>query len=452
MVNLKYYRKRQLALLLVASTVLLTSCGYESSGVVKRAEKTPVQSEDITLHLWVPNSEIEMVDQLVQNFDAVHEEYNIKYTIEGLDLADSINLITETEEELADIFYVPSGGIPALVEQGYLLPFTEPDFDKLSVDMPETAVSAVKVDGNAYAVPFSPNSFFMFYNTDFYSEDEVKSLDTMMAKDFGPGKYNFSTCITDSWYLEMFFLGNGCTLYGEDGTDPATCTFNSASGVDAANYAIALSANPKYIDNSQDGYDEFMAGNVGAYTTGAWAAPELREALGDKLSAAPLPVANIGGNEAQLSNFIDFKTIAVNKNSANPIAAQKLSVYLANKDSSLRRYQMFGDIPVLHNLANNERIKGDYSAMALNEQANYATNQPNISQMDNYWGPMAEFGTEILEGQIDSLNVKGKLDYLVNQITTNVPDAVGDATFEDEINLQEDEETTEEDAEENNAE
>lgn len=436
MVKSKFLSKISLIFLLLLNVLLLSGCGSQTGTIIERAQKPKVNAENISLKLAVPSDEAELVDQLVKNFDAVHEEYTIQYEIEGIDLGDSIAYLNENVDTV-DIVYIPSGGIPALVEDGKLLMFTENDFTKLSVDLPETAISAVSVDGSVYAVPYSPNSFFMFYNKDFYSESEVKSLDTMMAKDFGPGKYNFCSCLSDSWYLEMFFLGNGCTLYGEDGRDATDCTFNNPNGVEAANYAINLAANQKYID-TEAGNDEFLAGNVGAFTNGAWAAPGFREALGDKLGAAPLPVANIGGNEAQLSNFIDFKTIAVNKNTSQPVAAQKLAVYLANKDSSLRRYQKLGDIPVLQNLANNELIKNDYTASALNEQANYSTNQPNIPQMDKYWGPMADLGAKILEGSVDATTIQAELDNLVIQI-------VSDGT-EPEVELEESEEAEESEA------
>lgn len=359
-----------------------------------------------------------------------------------MDLGDSITKINESGGDIADVIFIPSGGIPALVEKGYLHSITE-GFDTFKVDLPASAISAVELDGVAYGVPFSPNSFFMFYNKSFYSEDEVKSLETMMNKDFGPGKYNFSTCITNSWYTEMFFLGNGCTLYGEDGKDPTDCTFNNEKGIEAAEYIIDLANNPKYLDDSLNGGEEFKAGNVGAYTTGAWSAPDFKEALGDNLCAAPLPTVKIAGNDVQLSNFIDFKIIVVNQNTAHAKAAEQLAIYLANRDSSLRRFENYGEIPVLQSLANDEVISNDYSAMALNAQANFSTNQPNIPQMDNYWGPMADFGTAVVEGKVDKTNVLEHLNTMVTSILVEVP--VEEEETSDEAS---DEEPTEEETEE----
>lgn len=90
----------------------------------------------------------------------------------------------------------------------------------------------------------------MFYNKSLYTEDEVKSLDTMFAKELGEGVYNFSCDLSNSWYLEAFFYATGCTLFGADGTDPTDCTWNTQAGIDAANYVMDMIANPKYLEEA----------------------------------------------------------------------------------------------------------------------------------------------------------------------------------------------------------
>ena len=52
--------------------------------------------------------------------------------------------------------------------------------------------TAELVDRVSYAVPFTPNSWFMYYDKSMYTEEEGKSLDTMMAKDLGACIKNFS--------------------------------------------------------------------------------------------------------------------------------------------------------------------------------------------------------------------------------------------------------------------
>ena len=383
------------------------------------AEETaaPAETEDVTLKIWVPEEEVDITDQMVKNFDEAHDEFNITYEIAVVGIDEAPQALETDADTAADIFYTPSGGVADLAGKGLLLPITK-GMDELKADLPESAINAVTIDGLTYAAPFSPNTFFMYYNKSLFTEDEVKNLDTMMAKDIGEGMYNFSTQITNSWYAEMFFLGNGCTLFGEDGQNAEDCTFNNEKGLEAGEYMISLATNPKYIEDADGvGGSAFKEGKLGAVTSGAWSAPEFREALGDDLGAVALPTAKIGNSEVQLSNFVDFKTITVKSNTAYPLAAQELAVYMASADSCITRYKEQGDVPVLKSLSDSDEIKSDFVASALNDQAALATNQPSIPQMGSYWDPMKALGDGIYYGEVTSDNLQSQLDALVDSVT-----------------------------------
>ena len=375
------------------------------------------ETQDVTLKIWVPEEEVDITDQMVKNFDEAHDEFNITYEIAVVGIDEAPQALETDADTAADIFYTPSGGVADLAGKGVILPITK-DFETIASDLPESALNAVTVDGLTYAVPFSPNTFFMYYNKDLFTEDEVKSLDTIMSKDLGEGMWNFSTQITNSWYIESFFLGNGCTLFGEDGKDPSNCTFNDENGLAAGEYIIDLATSDKYLEDKDGvGGSAFKEGKLGAVTSGAWSAPEFREALGDSLGAVALPTANIGGKEAQLSNFVDFKTITVKSNTAYPLCAQQLAVYMANPENSLIRYKEQGDVPALKSLADSEEIKSDIVSSALNDQAALATNQPSIPKMGDYWDPAAALGEGIYSGEITKANLQEQLDALVDSIT-----------------------------------
>ena len=380
------------------------------------------ETEKVTLKIWVPEEEVDITDQMVQKFDEAHTEFDITYEIAVVGIDEAPQALETDADTAADIFYTPSGGVGDLAGKGLLLPIAK-DIDELKADLPESAINAVTIDGLTYAVPFSPNTFFMYYNKDMFTEDEVKSLDKMMAKDLGADTWNFSTQLTNSWYAEMFFLGNGCTLFGADGTDASDCTFNNANGLAAGKYMIDLAANPKYLEDADGvGGSAFKEGKLGAVTSGAWSAPEFREALGDKVGAVALPVANIGGKDVQLSNFVDFKTITVKSNTKHPLCAQQLAVYMASPESCLTRYQEQGDVPVLKSLAESDDIKNDIVASALNDQAAFATNQPSIPQMGDYWDPMKALGESIYHGEVTEANLQSQLDALVESITSKLTD------------------------------
>ncbi|MBR1641012.1 MAG: extracellular solute-binding protein [Butyrivibrio sp.] len=425
---MKMKKLSAILLLGVLTASALVGCGDSAQGgetatttdagtaTTDTAAAAPVETQDVTLKIWVPEEAVDDTDAAVKAFDDLHDEFNITYEIAVVGIDEAPQQLNTDPDTAADIFYTPSGGVADLVNKGLLLPITK-DFEIIASDLPESALTAVTVDGLTYAAPFSPNTYFMYYNKDLLTDDDVKSLETILSKDTG-AKYNFSTNVTNSWYIESFFLGAGCTLFGPDGKDPSECSWNDATGLAAAEYIVDLVNNPKYLENKDGvGGAEFKEGNLAAITDGAWSAPSYKESLGDKLGAVALPTANIGGKDVQLSNFVDFKTITVKSTTAYPLAAQQLAVYLANPENSLIRYQNEGDVPVLNSLASSEEITNDEVAAALNAQASKATNQPSISKMGDYWTPAQAFGEGVVSGEITKANLQEKLDALVDSIT-----------------------------------
>ncbi len=427
---MKIKKLSALLLTVVLTASALVGCGDSAQGggatqtdstaatqTAQADAAAPAAAEDVSIKIWVPEEEVEITDQMVKAFDAAHDEFNITAEIAVVGIDEAPAQLETDADTAADIFYTPSGGVADMASKGLLLPITK-DFETIASDLPESALTAVTIDGLTYAAPFSPNTYFMYYNKELFTEDEIKNLDTMMAKDLGDGMWNFSTQITNSWYIESFFLGNGCTLFGSDGKDPTECSFNNENGLAAGEYLVDLASNAKYLEDKDGvGGSAFKEGKLGAVTSGAWSAPEFKEALGDKLGAVALPTATIGGKDVQLSNFVDFKTITVKSNTAFPLAAQQLAVYMASPENCLVRYKEQGDVPVLKSLADSEEIKNDFVASALNDQAALATNQPSISKMGDYWTPAQALGEGIYSGEITKANLQQNLDSLVDSIT-----------------------------------
>lgn len=106
-------------------------------------------------------------------------------------------------------------------------------------------------DGDLYGIPFTTNTWFMYYDKSVFSEEDVKNLDTMLEK----GVVSF--LLTNSWYLPAFYVGNGCTLFG-DGTDESKgVDFGGENAVEVTNYLIDLRNNPNFkIDADGSGLQD----------------------------------------------------------------------------------------------------------------------------------------------------------------------------------------------------
>lgn len=424
--------KKTLALILTFVMMLsLAACGGGNDSKTPDNSSAPSNTDtpstsgdtqevqDVTLKIWTASEELDLMKKMGESFAAAHPEYNLTFDISemGIDEANA-NLKTDADSA-ADIFQLASGGVPELTQKGLLLPIGY-DEAGLRALYPEGAISAVTAeDGLIYAVPFTPNTFFMYYNKSMLSEDEVKSVESILAKDLGEGVYNFSFQVSGPWYLESFFYAAGCTLFGADGKDASSMDWNNANGFAAGKYMIDLVNNPKYLEN-KDGIAMNMLreGKLAVHCDGTWNAGPVQEALGENYAAAALPTININGKDCQMRNFADYKTYAIKSSTAYPLAAQQFAEWICNEENQLARYEDQGVPPCISSLA--DQISGDVALTALLAQSEYAMAQPSIPQINEYWTPATALGEGIYSKEITETNLQEKLDQLVDAVTSTL--------------------------------
>ena len=414
----------------LAMTASLAACGGSTSGTAASAgaeNAGTAEVQDVTLKVWVPEEEKEILGPMMESFEAAHPEYNMTWDVSITGIDEAPALLETDADTAADVFQIPSGGVPAEAQKGLLLPIgyqidsVKPLYSEGAIE----SVSAPGPDGSklVYAIPFSPNSFFMYYNKDMFTEEEVKSLETMLAKDLGDDVKNFSCSIHNSWYIESFFYAAGCTLFGEDGTDPTSMDWNNENGMAAGKYLIDLVNNPKYIED-QDGIAMSLLadGKLAALCSGTWAAPDVIDALGEDYGACALPTININGKDSQLRNFGDYKCYAVKSNTKYPLAAQQFAEWLGNEENQRTRFEINKETPTVLSLAEDPALQESPAAVALMKQTEHYVPQPNIPQMGEYWTPAEALGTGIVNGEITEANLQAQLDSLVDSVTTKLVD------------------------------
>mgnify|MGYP004611145701 CR=1 FL=1 len=407
---------------------MVTGCGLgnnvsdrtQQSGGNALTDAAGTEVQKVDLKVWVPEEEVELTTQMCGVFNELHPEFDCTFDISIVGIDESCDLLTTDADSAADVFQIPSGSISQMVGAGLLYPITY-DEDNVKGLYSEGAVDASSSDGVLYGIPFSPNSWFMYYDKSKYTEDEVKNLDIMMAKDLGEDVANFSCTISNSWYIEAFFYAAGCTLYGEDGTNPDDCTWNDENGMKAGKYLIDLANNPKYVEDI-DGIAGSMIkdGKLAAFCSGTWAAADAKEAFGDNYAACALPAITLDGKECQLSNFADYKCYGVKSSTAYPLAAQLLAEYLGNEENQLTRYRVNATTPTCLSLQDNEEIADDPATMALMAQSEFATPQPAITQISEYWTPAEALGKGIINGEITEDNLQMSLDTVATSVTTKL--------------------------------
>lgn len=405
--------KKVMAALLVLSLALgMTACGgSQTAAPAKETQAASGEAQEIALKVWAPQDdqpdENGWLSQMEKQFEEAHPEYKITWTNEvcGEDVAK--DQVTKDPAAAADVYMFANDQLGELMSANGIAKLGGSYLEQVQNDNSQAMIDSVTApDGSVYGFPVAANTWFCYYNKDVYSEEDVKSLETMLEK----GVVAFPTM--NSWYLGSFFFANGATTFGPNGIDAeAGVQFGEDNGVAALNAILEMVANPNYrTDDAGLGNSGMKSGEVSAYFSGSWEYDGLVEALGDKLGACQLPTVTIGGEAKSLKSFAGSKAVAVNPNSANTKAALDFAAYLASVDAQKARYQIRKAIPVAAALAEDPDIQADVVATAiLNTIANTSVLQPTLTEMGNWWTPVETLGRNIVNGEVTADNAEQAL-------------------------------------------
>lgn len=257
-------------------------------------------------------------------------------------------------------------------------------------------VDSLTVDGALYGVPFTSNTWFMYYDKSVFSEDDIKNLDTMLEK----GVVSFP--ITNSWYLPSFYIGNGCTFFEDGYKEEAGIDFSGEKAADVTDYLVTLLENPNFaVDADGSGIAGIRDGSIKAMFSGSWDYTAVKEALGDNFGAAQLPTYTLNGEEKQMYSFAGSKAIGVNSKTEYPQVAIALAKYLGSAESQKSHYESRNIIPCNEELLADPAMAEDLLVKVQNDTvANTSIIQPFVGAMANYWAPSDNFGKSLRNGEI----------------------------------------------------
>lgn len=423
--------KKALALLMAATmTMGLAACGSKENDT----DVTPTpgnqgnpgnqgdsaDAEDITLTVWGP-SEDQSAEQgnwlptMCEKFNEAHPEWNITFKYGVCGEGDAGAMVSQDPTASADVYMYANDQIMTLINANAVAKLGGTTVDEIKKSNSEAIVNSVSVDGNIYGVPFTTNTWFMYYNKSIFSEEDVKNLDTMVSK----GKVAFP--LNNSWYFASFYVANGCTLF-EDG-------FNEAAGIDFAgdkavavtNYLIDLVANPNFVNDADgSGKAGLRDGSIGAIFSGSWDYNSVKEALGDNFGAVELPTITIDGQAKQMKAFAGSKAIGVNPNCKNQQAAVALAAFLGSPEAQQAHYTSRSVVPCNTELLAQDSVKNDALVIAQNKTFdNTSIIQPFVGAMGVYWDAAVNMANGIINGDVTHDNAAEMTDSMNAAMNNN---------------------------------
>lgn len=393
----------------------LVGCGCTStsdSGTVSGGNA----ASSVSLVLWGAADDQAMLREMTEGFRSQYPDknINIEVRVNGEDVAKDEAL--KDIDTTADVFAITNDQLGALVNANAVYENTKYAETIKSTRTP-SAFAAAQIGGKLYGYPSSSESYFLFYDKSKLSEQDVTSLESILAKPQAAGVAKFGYNFHDAYFSSSFFMTAGCEIFGQNGQDPTKVTFNTEQGLAAAKYIASLKAKGAVDMDGDVAGSQFMAGKLAAYVCGSWKTAAYSEALGDNLGVAKLPTITINGEQRNMISFSGGKMYVVKSTTKHPLEAMALADYLTNYDNQLKRFNDRKMLPNIESLADHEKITSDPVISAEVEQFAYSIPTPSITQMSKYWDPVAAFTKDTFDGKIPESEMAARLNILVSDIT-----------------------------------
>ena len=376
-------RKRAVSLLLAGVMTL----GLAAGGLTGCGSSGNDGAEKVRLMVWSPSEDQskdsgEWLQTCCEAFADAHPEWDITFVYGVMDEASAGEQVAQDPDASADVFMYANNSLEPMRNADALVRFGGKYREQIEATNSQDVLDTLIMDDNLYGIPFTTNLWYMYYDKSVFSEEDIKNLDTMLEK----GVVSFP--FVNSWYLPAFYIGNGCTLFGEDGKDEAAgVDFGGENAVEVTNYLIDLAQNPNFkIDDLGSGIAGLRDGSINAMFSGSWDANAVKEALGDNMGVAALPTYTLNGEEKQMYAYAGTKAIGVNTHSDYMVQAIELAIWLGNAESQRLHYELRQVVPCNTELLQEEDIQKDELVMAQNTTfSDTSIIQPLVNQMNNCW-------------------------------------------------------------------
>ena len=356
-------------------------------------------AEDVTINFWhhysAQSAENEtLMNVLIPAFEAENPGIKVNaVSHEWAELHDKV-LVSANSNALPDVARCDIAWLPEFQKMGILVALDEemPDFDEVSGQLLDSAMSTAQIGGHYYGLALNTNSKIVFYNTAMLEAANVAVPTTMDEwveavkalsgeNENGQQVWGWNEPALAGWNICPFIWSFGGALTNEDQT-VATGYVNGPATVKAVETFAQLVQDGAITGfNSGDipMTDGFGTGRYAMMLEGPWKSAELAGAYPDvAYGTAPIP-AGEGGSVSVLGG----EDIAM-FNTANQEAAWKFMRFMTGEYAETEMAKC-GQIPVNKAALESDTVKNaDYAPFI--EAIQTARARPTVaawSEMDN---------------------------------------------------------------------
>ena len=373
---------------------------------------------DITI--WVAENAVDLTKQQIENFNKTNElGITFNATVEAVSEADSATQMITDVEAGGDIYCFAQDQFARLVQAGALAKLGARASETVAAENDAGTVAAATSGDQLYAYPLtSDNGYFMYYDKSIIPEEDVDSLEKLIADCEAAQKYFAFEMNTSAWYNASFFFATGCksewTTDNEGKFISVNDTFDSAEGLIAVKGMKKLVDSPFHLSSSQG--SEF-ASNAAIVVTGTWSYEEIKGILGDNMGVTDLPSFEVDGKEYHLGSFNGCKLMGVKPqvDVVKGAAVAQLALYLTGYDCQMERFNALAWGPSNVKAQADEAVQANPGLAALLKQAPYSVPQ---GQIHGSWWDIAKVISDDVKEAEDDAGLQAALDNYYNKIAS----------------------------------
>ncbi len=363
----------------------------------------------IKLTIWVSEADKPFAEQVVTAFKEKNPDKNYQFTIDIQGENDVATRVLKDVENSADVYSFVNDQLPKLINGDALARIAGERLTRLNAALDEGAMESASITLNGekavFGMPYTDNTFFLYYDKSVLTETDAQSIDGILSKCSSSKQFAFP--FTDGWYSTSFYFGKGLDFAVEYDKDLAetkiTCEFGNATGtaVTQAMWGYVKDNRVKADTNDSKITAGFQDKSIVAAVTGIWNKTAIEKSLGANFAAAKLPTytlnkGTINEEQVQMVSFAGYKLMGVNNYSKNKTDAMDFAEFYLSKENQLKHFEMRGFVPTDKSARLDEKIQSDVCAKAITEQLKHSKTQKEVPS--TMWVPMEGLGSAMVTG------------------------------------------------------
>ncbi|ACZ31170.1 extracellular solute-binding protein family 1 [Xylanimonas cellulosilytica DSM 15894] len=384
-----------------AVALALTACGGGTDDAATDTGTSTngdsIGSEPVTLTVW--ESANESTDFIRQAGEAFTELYpNITINPVSVEIGDAATQIALDGPAGVgpDVFTAPHDTLGNLLEQGMILPVSNPDTVKANAL--EFATNALTSNDTLYGYPVAAETFAMYYNRELVDEVPTTFEELIeFATDFNaanPGKFGFVMDVGNFYYTFPFMTMDGNRLFGETGTNADEPEVNSEASVAGFGYLQQLReilpvAAGDLTTDAVDGL--FGAGTAAIHISGPW---NVEAFANQGIDYGVAPLFSLPGQDTPAISFSGVRTTFVSAFSEHPDEAHAFAEFLTTPEMQQLRTDVTGSMSI-----STSEITYDNDAITgFAAQLEHSFAMPSIPRMAAVWDALNAASANIWNG------------------------------------------------------